>query len=250
MEEAAAPVYILLSYLGNKEAAFQLAKFYREGSGVEKDNERALSLLLLAARGGYLPAQLELARNYESGEHRLKMDHQEAARWYRQAALQGDPNAQVKMVGYSKDDVEVMTWLTMAADQGHAKAQEALGFAYLEEGDNEMASHWLGRAVLNGGSPMAARSLGKMLIAGDHVFKDTIEISAAVVGVQMLVEDANIDMRRVCGQAMGARARGYGFDSVMDQVCVLKKRKVESMAAELRLAEERVIQHVQSASTR
>ena len=69
---------------------------------------------------------------YKHGQG-VQQDHDEAARWYRLAAEQGNANAQNNLgtmyadgQGVKKDDAEALRWWRKAADQGHAKAQEQL----------------------------------------------------------------------------------------------------------------------------
>jgi hypothetical protein len=71
------------------------------------------------------------------GGYGVTQDHAEAARWYRLAASQGDPDAQYCLgilydngAGVTQNDSEAVKWFHLAADQGHAKAQNNLGTLY------------------------------------------------------------------------------------------------------------------------
>ena len=64
-------------------------------------------------------------------------DDAEAVKWYRQAAEQGDADAQFVLgvkydsgQGVPKDDAESVKWHRKAAEQSDADAQVALGIAY------------------------------------------------------------------------------------------------------------------------
>ena len=57
--------------------------------GLSQNYLQAMDLFLSAARQGYLPAQLELARLYETGIVRFR-DQEKALFWYQAAAQNGD----------------------------------------------------------------------------------------------------------------------------------------------------------------
>jgi TPR repeat protein len=89
-------------------------------------------------------AQFNLAQMYETGEG-VPQDHEEAAKWYRQAAQQENENALDNLVamcnrgiavaqfnlggmyqdglGVSQDDEEAVNWYRKAAEQGHKVAK-------------------------------------------------------------------------------------------------------------------------------
>ncbi len=65
------------------------------------------------------------------------MDEVESTKWYRMAAEQGHPSAQVILgsryslgSGVPKDEVEAVKWYRKASEQGYADAQSSLGFCY------------------------------------------------------------------------------------------------------------------------
>ena len=66
---------------------------------------------------------------YDKGEG-VEQDHEEAVKWYRKAADQGDADAQFNLgvmyyngEGVPEDDKEAVKWWRKAAEQGHAEAQ-------------------------------------------------------------------------------------------------------------------------------
>lgn len=82
---------------GSAEGQFRLAQMVQLGQGgrdlgPSENHRQARELLLAAARQGYLPAQLELARQYETGFAAFR-DEEQALVWYRAAAEQGDADA-------------------------------------------------------------------------------------------------------------------------------------------------------------
>jgi len=65
----------------------------------------------------------------------------EAARWYHEAASQGDAHAQSKLglwlarggkLGVGSDDAAAVQWWRNAAEQGHANAQFNLGLMHAQ----------------------------------------------------------------------------------------------------------------------
>jgi TPR repeat protein len=129
-------------------------------------------------------AQCQLGRMYEQGQG-VEKSHEEAERWYRQAAAQGNGEAKerldgllwflghlrmarqgnayvqyrlYKMLAYDKtmepDDEEAMKWLRRLAEQGYAEAQCALGERYAAgwgvPASFEEAEKWLRRGAAQG----------------------------------------------------------------------------------------------------
>ena len=97
-------------------------------------------------------------------------DQQEAVRWYRMAADQGDAAAQYSLgwaynhgEGVAKDQQEAVRWWRMAAEQGYAVAQTNLGVAYDNgEGvakDQQEAVRWY-RMAADQGYAKAQYNLG------------------------------------------------------------------------------------------
>jgi TPR repeat protein len=81
-------------------------------------------------------AQEELGVLYHEGEVVLQ-DYAQAAVWYRKAAEQGDPDAQVALgslydtgLDVPPDHAQAASWYRKAAEQGDAKGQCELGTAY------------------------------------------------------------------------------------------------------------------------
>ena len=69
----------------------------------------------------------------------MKEDAAEAVKWYQMAAEQGHAEAQNNLgmsyrtgSGVEEDDVEAVRWIRKAAEQGDALAQKGLGFMYIK----------------------------------------------------------------------------------------------------------------------
>lgn len=78
--------------------------------------------LLERAQHGDVTAQFELAKHYEGGRIGLPKDLEQAAHWYREAAKQGDPFAEVSLgifydfgKGVPRDYVLAYIWYERAA---------------------------------------------------------------------------------------------------------------------------------------
>lgn len=134
---------------GDTASAVTLA---RRSAGAKNESET----LLRAARLGDRACQAAYARR------RLQEDATEdAARWFRMAAVQGDgasANALAQLFlagdGVPLDPTEAARWLTRAAEAGHAASQRDLGLLY-ERGlgvskDPAKAAAWLKKAAAGG----------------------------------------------------------------------------------------------------
>jgi uncharacterized protein len=93
---------------------------------------------LKLARAGDDIAQLSVALDYENGSNDARKDVVEAAKWYRQAALAGNMEAQfllAKLItrgapGLPVDAADGLKLLQSAAEKGHAPAQNELGLRF------------------------------------------------------------------------------------------------------------------------
>jgi TPR repeat protein len=142
------------------------------------------STILAKAKAGDASAQAQLGTLYAKGEG-VTNDYAEAAKWFSQAAAQGNPDGQVGLgelfdagQGVKRDLSEAIRLYRLAADQGHAGAQYNLGFLY-ETGhgvpqDQAQAAKWFQLAAERG-EPLAQYDLGQRFDLGVGVAKDSIE---------------------------------------------------------------------------
>jgi len=65
---------------------------YRNGEGVEQDNEKAVEWFLKAAEQGNAEAQFALGVCYHNGEG-VKQDYEQTIKWLQKAAEQGHKDA-------------------------------------------------------------------------------------------------------------------------------------------------------------
>ncbi|WP_162912988.1 tetratricopeptide repeat protein [Rhodospirillaceae bacterium SYSU D60014] len=93
----AAEQFRTLALQGNVVAQSFLASMYDQGLGVATDSTAARRWFRAAAEQGDPTAQLALARSLSRYQLRAPPDYAEAARWYRAAAEQGNPEAQMAL---------------------------------------------------------------------------------------------------------------------------------------------------------
>lgn len=129
---------------GNARAAGYLGTMYKDGQGVPKDINKAVSLLEQSARGGELEAAFVLGEIYSGGQG-IGRNKSVAQQWYETAfagfstkANGGDAEAMywVARLHFSGSGAPVdldkcVSWLRRASDAGHASATRNLGEMYL-----------------------------------------------------------------------------------------------------------------------
>ncbi|MDA7658743.1 sel1 repeat family protein [Akkermansiaceae bacterium] len=122
---------------------------------------------------------------YRYGYAPIEKDAEEAVKWYRRAADQGNATAQYSLgrsydygEGVEKDAEEAVKWYRKAAEQGNATAQSSLGWNYDNgegvEKDAEEAVKWYRKAADQGDAP-AQYNLGWSYDNGEGVEKDAEE---------------------------------------------------------------------------
>ena len=150
-------------YPEDAESLYRQGLAYKNGDGVDWDDEKAVKFFSEAAEQGHAGAQYELGEWYSTSDDEDD-EEEEAAKWYRKAAWQGHADAQFKLgkmyyygIGDDEED-EVLSvkWWRKAAEQGHAEAQYQLGYAYQHgigvERDDDEAEKWYNKAAENGNS--------------------------------------------------------------------------------------------------
>ena len=138
---------------------------------------------LKLARAGDDVAALSVAADYENGTNDARKDIVEAAKWYRQAALSGNMEAQYllsKLIAKGTPSLPVdaadgIKLLQSAADKGYAPAQNELGLRY-QKGTGVAvnpaeAVKWYQKA--SDQNHVAAQvNLGLLLVKGDGISQD------------------------------------------------------------------------------
>lgn len=153
-----------------KPAAKSAEELHDEAWACEQqDPARALRLYEQAAGMGYILSQYNCGMLYFEGVGCTR-DYEKALDWFKEAATQGDADAQY-MCGRTIHEIKktyiglgtmeawdtqkvctdaIWFWWKKAASQGHAEAQVALGMLYFAENDHETARYWLEKAVSQG----------------------------------------------------------------------------------------------------
>jgi uncharacterized protein len=138
---------------------------------------------LKLARAGDDVAALSVGADYENGTNEARRDAVEAAKWYRQAALNGNMEAQYLLsrliakapAGLPVDAADGIKLLQSAADKGYAPAQNELGLR-LQKGSGVTANvvdaaSWFQKA--SDQNYMTAHvNLGLLLVKGEGVPQD------------------------------------------------------------------------------
>lgn len=136
----------------NPLAMRKLAQFYLLGCSVQKDIPKAFELYRKAAERGDAYAQYNLAALYLNGTEGVRPDPQKSADYMRQAAQNGDLDAQREHGFYllnvkeTADEVNGLKWLMNAAEHGDGKANFILSQFYKHKGDEEKANCFLQKA--------------------------------------------------------------------------------------------------------
>jgi localization factor PodJL len=111
--------------------------YVKVASAVEQKQPGALARLKAIAEGGHPPAQMFLARLYETGQAGVVQNLAEARRWTARAADEGDPTAMHNLALYyfrgeggPQDTPAAAQWFKKAAQHGVVDSQYNLGLLY------------------------------------------------------------------------------------------------------------------------
>ena len=161
-ERETLPLLELAADAGHAEAQYTLAKMYRAGKGVGRNDARALHFFQMAASQGHCKALCNVGTMYETGRGVIK-SLENAAKYYARAAKAGDPKAAFNLSimykngsGVEQNAESAQHFLRVAAENGFEKAQYNIGVSMLKraasEGDNgsnarQEAEQWLEKAA-------------------------------------------------------------------------------------------------------
>jgi TPR repeat protein len=146
----------------------------------------SLDKKLKLAKAGDQEAQISLGYDYEFGANTASKNAIEALRWYREAALTGNVEAQYRLAklltsgaeGITADPAAGLKLLESAAAKGYAPSQNELGLRYQTgngvQQDAKLASDWFRKAAEQK-LPQAQVNLGLLLVKGDGVTQDRNE---------------------------------------------------------------------------
>jgi localization factor PodJL len=142
-------------------------EFLAATRAVEQQTPGALAKLKAMAEGDLLPAQIYLARVYETGSHGVRVNPVEARRWTERAAEGGDPTAMHNLALYYfhgdggvKDPAQAARWFRKAAERGIVDSQYNLAMLYQSGSgvprDLAAAYTWFSIAAKGGDAPSRA----------------------------------------------------------------------------------------------
>jgi uncharacterized protein len=157
------------------DATLEALGLHRQG-----EFERAFDIYREEARRGDRFAQFSLGAMYDWG-HGTEGDVNEAIRWYRKSAKNGDVAAKLNLAKTLlehepyRDIDEAIYWLKAGAEKGDARAQNELSKIYFEgthvDANYEEAVKWARRAVANKNAN-AMNSMGLAYVDGEGVDVD------------------------------------------------------------------------------
>ena len=129
------------------------------------EHDYSVECMHYRAEQGDESSQYWLGFMYATGKGGVLQDYQEAVRWYRMGAEQGDEDSHfiLDILTYGPgDDREAVSWFRMAAEQGNVSAQYRLGAMYWHgEGvvENEYESYIWYSIAKAGGNKDSAKNL-------------------------------------------------------------------------------------------
>jgi TPR repeat protein len=148
---------------GNRKSQYEMAIRYTNGTGVKKNDKKAVEWLTKASGQGHHQSEYLLGVAYATGRG-IKINQKEAVRLYTLAARSGHAHSQYQLGdafangrGAPKDILQASRWYEKAARQKHSKALFNIGVmraAGLDgPKDMEQAWVWLQLSALNGYGP-------------------------------------------------------------------------------------------------
>ncbi|CAN5449693.1 hypothetical protein BH10PSE19_BH10PSE19_10650 [soil metagenome] len=168
----AIPWYQKAAEMEHAQAQYDLALMYKDGLGVQQDNEAALYWFSRAASQRKTEAQFSLAMMARQGVG-MAQNNTFAAYWLGRAAVQGDAASQNLLgamyeagEGVPQDDAKALHWFSKAAEQGDAMARNNLGIMYYGAKDFKSAIREFTIAA-EAGNMRAQEFLGTLYLYGD-----------------------------------------------------------------------------------
>lgn len=161
MEKSDLKQLIQSAEAGNADDMYELYRFYLIGNEVPRDIEASNFWLRKAAEFGHADAQYYMGFSSEHGWLGVKIDYNDAFKWYTRAATQNHSNAQWQLGlmyqngnGVTKNIHQAMRLYQASALQENATGQYYLGMCYYKGNgtvqDYKKAVFWLEKASENG----------------------------------------------------------------------------------------------------
>ena len=156
---------------GDDYGLWNIAKFYKNGTGVERDINKALELYRKAADKGHTGAMTDLAEIYRYGDE-IEKDDDKAVEWYQKAADKDELSAIMALAEIFsegkivvKDMDKAIHYYKLAAEKESAPALYELGRIYENgngiEQNKSKALYWYRKAA-NKGNDKAKERLKRL----------------------------------------------------------------------------------------
>ena len=202
---------------GNMEAVGNMALLYEGGYFVEKNEELALKMHLIAANAGIQDAQMNLAYFY----YRRDI-YKDANKWTLTALQQDYKDPELRSSDFkflrnqlrlnkldSVDLKKTLDYITNIANSGDVDAQYHLGDYYYGRSNDKESFKWLYKAALQGHS-IAQNNVGTAYGYGEGVEKDLDKLlhwkTLAAKGGQETAQRDLVEMHTI----------GYGVDKNLE----------------------------------
>jgi TPR repeat protein len=145
--QAALHYYEIAANNGLQSAMFNLGRFHQFGWGVPADFSRALQLYLMAADRGHAMSQLLVGQALLLGQDGTAVDEVAGFAWMLRAAEQGVLQAQTEVglrylvgKGVDADEAKAQYWNRQAAIQGQPRAQLRLASSLIRSENVDRAT--------------------------------------------------------------------------------------------------------------
>lgn len=171
--------YAHQSFRNNDSAMLALAREYRDGGSVAKNDMLAERWFIFAVRAGNTTAAQELAEFWMSNPQKYASKKQNALQLLEQSASNGNISAMLELAEYYDtaphefaDPLKAQAWLKKAAESGNPSAMAKLGKLLLSPQASPATIaegvHWLEKAS-NTGSGSASLELGRYYRDADPI---------------------------------------------------------------------------------
>ena len=201
---------------GDSTAQNALGIEYAEGlDGLPHDDTQAVEWYRKSAAQGNPRGETNLGDMYFFGRGGLTKNDVLALSWYLKAAQQNWPDAQYRLaymyemgIGTQKDAAQAVQLYRSAANQGHAAAQNVLGYLYAVGGDgvdqdDKQALAWFQKSAAQGYAK-AEKNVGDMYFFGHAVDKDYAQaFSWYQKAADQGLADAQLRLRDMCEKGLG-----------------------------------------------
>ena len=211
--------------------------YVKVAAAVEQKQPGALTRLKAIAEGGHPPAQMFLARLYETGQAGVVQNLGEARRWTARAANAGDPTAMHNLALYyfrgeggPQDTPAAAQWFRSAAQHGVVDSQYNLGLLYQSGSgvprDLTQAYKWFTIAANSGDGEARASAM---------------ELEAKLPATQLAAAESQATAFEPSGGAPTTQAPAYGpsvvaAQKILGRLGYYKGRPDGSNSRDLRLA--------------